>query len=248
MLYSLQTNLIFYPEKISDDYAYDLRLNGEEHFIKTQDGETINALYFEGDKSETILYFHGNAGSLKDWQYISQDFTSLGYNFLIIDYRGYGKSTGSISEKGLYEDAEATLKFLQDNKSINKEQVIIYGRSIGSGVATELASKHKTKGLILESPFSSLKKLANQKMPIFLPSLILKYHFDNLSKINKVSGPILIVHGSKDSLIPVSHAQTLHKHYTGKQKLLIIPGADHNDLNAFPEYHRALAETLTHFF
>lgn len=246
--FSFQSKLIFFPEKLDHNFRYDLVNNSEEVFIKTSDGATINGIYHKGEKPTTILYFHGNAGSLKDWQYIAPDFTNLGYSLLIIDYRSFGKSTGDISEEGLYLDGKAALQFLKNQKGTAVNDIIIYGRSIGSGVATELASQYESKGLILEAPFTSLKKVANQKMPLLIPSLFLRYNFDNLRKINKVKSPILFIHGNRDDLIKPSHSEQLYNTFTGKKKRLIIPKAGHNDVNSYPEYHRALAETLTHFF
>jgi len=246
--FSFQSKLIFFPEKLSQEFQYDLDSNSEEVFIKTSDGKTINGIYHKGEKPTTILYFHGNADSLKDWQYIASDFTELGYSFLIIDCRSFGKSNGKLSEKGLYLDGKAAFNYLKNQKDVSPEDLIIYGRSIGTGVATELASQSETKGLILEAPFTSLKKLANQKMPLLLPSLFLSYSFDNLSKINKVKSPVLFIHGNRDDLIKPSHSEQLYNTFSGKKKRLLIPKAGHNDVNSYPEYQRALAETLTHFF
>ena len=127
--FSLQSKLIFFPEKLDQNFQYTLDSNSEEVFIKTSDGETINGIYHQGEKQTTILYFHGNAGSLKDWQYIVADFTDLGYSFLIIDYRGFGKSSGKLSEAGLYLDGKAAFNYLKNQKSVSPQELIIYGRS-----------------------------------------------------------------------------------------------------------------------
>ncbi len=246
--FSLQTKLIFYPGKLSEDFKFELGENGNEVFLQTKDGERINALFYQGNKDDVILYFHGNAGDLSSWQFVSQDFTNIGYNFLIIDYRGYGKSTGTITESGLYEDAEAAYQFLIHEKGFLPKNIIIYGRSIGTGVAVELASRHETKGLILEAPYTSLKKLANQKVPFLLPSLFLKFHFNNIDKVNAVSSPILFFHGAEDSLIPVSHTDTLFEKFTGKKMKVIIQRGTHNDLDSFQEYHKALLNTVPDLF
>jgi len=244
----LQEKLIFHPEELPQSFHFNLDNNTEEVFLKTSDGETINGLFFNNQSKETILYFHGNAGSLKDWQYVSTDFTSADYNLLIIDYRGYGKSSGSITEEGLYLDAEAALQYLTEKKNIDLGEIIIYGRSIGTGVATELATIHTTKGLILESPFSSLKKLANQKMPFLLPSLFLQFHFDSKNKMKDISCPILFIHGGSDSLIPSSHTEQLFSSFSGKKEKVIIPYGGHNDLSTFETYHSTIRETLPRFF
>jgi fermentation-respiration switch protein FrsA (DUF1100 family) len=245
LLYALQTKLIFYPAKLAGDFKFNE--GAAEINLKTSDHETIHGLFFKGSLEDVVLYFHGNAGDLSGWQFVAEDFTSLGYNFMIIDYRGYGKSSGKISESGFYEDARSAFDFLMTN-GFDRSQIIIYGRSIGSGVAVDLAAKQPCKGLVLEAPFSSLTQLANEKLPFFFPSFFLKYSFDNVGKINKVSSPVLFIHGDADTLIPLTHTDTLFARFSGKKKKVIIGNAAHNDLNAFPEYERLINKELSLFF
>lgn len=247
IFYALQVNLIFYPGKLSLDFPFKLGNNGEEIFLKTADEERINALFFRGSRPDVILYFHGNAGDLSGWQFVAEDFTSLGFNFMIIDYRGYGKSSGIISEQGLYHDAETSFNYLIQ-KGFSPENILVYGRSVGSGVAVDVASKQPCKGLILEAPYTSLSKLANEKFPLFFPSVYIKFKFDNIRKINKVKCPVVFLHGAKDSLIPVSHTEKLFEKFTGKKKKSIIAQGSHNDLNDFSEYEQFLKEVLSSFF
>lgn len=245
----LQEKLIFYPEELPEDYQYHLQKEDEEVFLTTSDNETINGIFYPAEGKKVILYFHGNAGSLAGWQQVSVDFTSTGFNFFIIDYRGYGKSSGKITEKGLYKDGEAALNYLLQEKGFDKgDNIIIYGRSIGSGVATELAKNHTVGGLVLESAFTSLKKVANEKMPFLLPSLLLEFKFDNLSKINKVNCPVFFLHGGADDLIAPSHTEKLFEAFEGKKEKVVIPQAGHNNVDQFEVYHTTLKETLPEFF
>jgi uncharacterized protein len=248
IFYILQTRLIFYPGKLSEGFRFDPEGHGEEIFLKTADGERISALYFQGTKPEVILYFHGNAGNLSGWQFVAEDFTQPGYSVFIIDYRGYGKSSGEISEQGFYNDADAAYNFLVHDKKVPAGNIIVYGRSIGSGVAVELASKHPVRGLVLEAPYASLPALANEKLPLFFPSLYLKYKFDNIRKINSVKSPVIFIHGTTDTLIPPSHSERLFKTFKGKKEIIIVAGGSHNDLNAYPEYQKFLSERLSRFF
>jgi len=248
ILYVLQTRLIFYPGKLSPAFKFKLRPGDEEVFLETKDSEKINAIFYKGNKAEVILYFHGNAGDLSGWQFAAEDFSLLEYYVLIVDYRGYGKSSGTISENGFYADAEAAYNFLTGEKDFAPENIIVYGRSIGSGVAVEIASKFPCKGLVLESPYSSLKKLADEKLPFFFPSLYLKYSFDNFKKINEVKCPIIFLHGVKDTLIPVSHAKKLCEKFKGRKKLVLVAEGSHNDLNSFDEHSVFLHEVLPMFF
>lgn len=247
VLYLLQKKLIFYPGKISPEYKFSTTNGAEEVTLTTDDAAHINGLFFPNTSHEAILYFHGNAGDLSQWQFVSEDFTALGFNFFIIDYRGYGKSTGDISETGLYKDAQAAYNYLL-KKGFKPEHIIIYGRSIGSGVAVDLASKKKSKGLVLESPFSSFPRLANEKFPFFFPSLYLRFRFDNLRKINDARCPVIFLHGSDDTLIPPSHSRHLFERFKGTKKMIIVDKGAHNDLHAFQQYKEFLQVGLVDFF
>lgn len=240
IIYNIQTRMIFMPVKLSAAYRFDNTNPYEEIFIKTNDNEFINGLLFKTNSDKVILYFHGNAGSLDSWQYIHNSLKALDYNFFIIDFRGYGKSTGKITEEGLYKDGQAAYDFLVQ-KGFKRENIILYGRSIGTGIAVDIASKNKSKALILESPFSTFKKLANSKLPFLFPSLFLKYSFDNLEKINRINTPLLIMHGKKDQLIPIKFGKALYDNYKGvKKDFLAIEEGHHNDLPSFPGYRDAI--------
>ena len=247
LLYALQSRLIFYPGVLKPDFRFAPGTNGEEIVLTTADGERISALFFGNRSQEVILYFHGNAGDLSGWQFVAEDFTTQGYNFMIIDYRGYGKSSGNLSENGLYLDAEAAFDFLV-KEGFDPARILLYGRSIGTGVAVDLAAKRTCKGLILEAPYISLPKLANEKLPFFFPSLLLKYRFDNINKINRVKCPVIFLHGSDDTLIPPSHSAKLFEKFTGKKKLIIVDRGSHNDLSAFRQYEEFLKDDLPGFF
>lgn len=246
--YFFQTQIFFYPGKLEKTHRFRLSYRDEEITLGTKDGEKLNALFFRGTRQEVILYFHGNAGDLNGWQFVAEDFTASDYNIFIIDYRGYGKSTGRISEKGFYTDAEAAYYYLITQKDFPPDKIIIYGRSIGTGVAVELATKHPCRGLVLEAPYTSLKKLANEKIPFFRPSWYMRYHFNNLAKINNVKCPVIFFHGSKDTLIPASHTDTLFKTFTGKKEKILVQGGSHNDLNSFREHQMLLMEVMPQFF
>jgi len=247
LLYTLQSRLIFYPGILPADFKFRLTPQDEEIFLKTRDGQNISALFFESSSPDVILYFHGNAGDLSGWQFVSEDFISRGFNFMIIDYRGYGKSSGRISEKGLYADGEAAYNFLIE-RGFRPENILVYGRSIGSGIAVNVAAQNPCKGLILESPFSSLGKLATEKFPFFFPSLLLRYRFDNIGKINHVKCPVIFLHGSADELIPAAHSEQLFRKFSGKKKMIIVAGGSHNDLHAFTQYRDFLGGVLPGFF
>lgn len=248
LLYIFQTKLIFHPGKLSKDFKFKLSPDDDEVFLKTLDGTRIHGLYYHGTRHEVILYFHGNAGDLSGWRFVAEDFTALGYPVFIIDYRGYGKSEGIFSEEGFYQDAEAAYRYLINIKGFATQDIIVYGRSIGTGVAVDLASKHKVNGLVLESPYTSFGKLANEKLPFFFPSLYLDYKFNNEEKIASVKCPVILIHGERDSLIPSSHSKKLLPKIKTKSKLILVPQGSHNDLNSFEEYQNMLRKELPEFF
>jgi fermentation-respiration switch protein FrsA (DUF1100 family) len=249
LLYFFQTRLIFHPGKLSIDHKFRTVPPRTEVFLKTHDGVTINGLFFPGeDKSKVILYFHGNAGDLSGWQFAAEDLLPSGFSVFIIDYRGYGKSSGSISEGGFYSDAEAAYNFLIRERKLKPDSILIYGRSIGTGVAIDLASKKKCGGLILESAYTSLSTLANEKVPFFFPSLYLKTKFNNRKKLERLKVPVVFFHGTDDTLIPPSHSKVLYDSYNGKKSFLLIENGQHNDLPESPEYKNFVADTMPSFF
>jgi fermentation-respiration switch protein FrsA (DUF1100 family) len=248
LLYIFQTKLIFHPGKLSKDFKFKLSPEDDEVFLKTSDGLQINGLFFHGTRHEVILYFHGNAGDLSGWRFVAEDFTAQGYPVMMIDYRGYGKSEGHFSEEGFYHDAEAAYAYLVNTKGFATQDIIVYGRSVGTGVAVHLANKYKVNGLVLESPYTSFGQLANEKLPFFFPSLYLDYKFNNAEKIGTVKCPVILIHGERDSLIPPSHSKKLLTKIKSKSKLILVPQGSHNDLNSFSEYQSFLQKDLPEFF
>ncbi len=248
LLYIFQTKIIFHPGKLSKDFRFKLSPDDDEVFLRTSDGPRISGIFFHGTRHEVILYFHGNAGDLSGWRFAAEDFTALGYPVLMIDYRGYGKSEGTFSEEGFYKDAEAAYAYLINTKGFATQDIIVYGRSVGTGVAVHLASKHRVNGLVLESPYTSFGQLANEKLPFFFPSLYLDYKFNNAEKIGAVQCPVILIHGEKDSLIPPSHSKKLLTKIKTKSKLILVPEGSHNDLNTFEEYQNFLQKELPEFF
>jgi fermentation-respiration switch protein FrsA (DUF1100 family) len=234
--------MIFVPEPLDSAYTYRCS-SCQEVNLRTNDNETINALFFDKGSDRVVLYFHGNAGNLSSWGDAGRDLSEYGVSVLVIDYRGYGKSSGVITENGLYNDAQAAYEYLI-SRGFPAKKIIIYGRSIGTGVAVDLASKHESAGLILESPFASMRQLAWEKAPYLLPGLYLSFNFMSIEKIGKVQSPVLIFHGMNDTLIPIGHGRKLYKALNGKGIFVAVPGGGHNNLSDFPEYREAMLRYL----
>lgn len=241
-----QNQFVFFPGKLPKGFAFNNPDHTDEVSIRTSDGEILNGIFTRGNSNMVILYFHGNAGDLSQWQALSEDFRAFNFNVLMIDYRGYGKSTGEISEDGLYEDGESAYRFLI-SQGFNANEIIIYGRSLGSGVATHVASKYPVRYLVLEAGYSSLKEVVEEKAFYLLPKFWFKLEFNNLEKMPRITCPLLLIHGDADNVIPVSHSKRLYDAFEGEKKLVIIAGGPHNNLNVYNDYFesiRVLAEQV----
>jgi pimeloyl-ACP methyl ester carboxylesterase len=243
--YTFQDKLMFHPDIIAKDHTYQLASEGKEVFINTDDGQTISGLLTKGQGSKyVILYLHGNAGSLDKWQWVSNDLKELNCDMFIIDYRGFGKSTGSFSENGLYSDAQAAYDYLI-SAGYEPDDIIIYGRSLGTGIAVDLATKRKAKAMILESPYSSITKVGKERYPYLLPGLLSKYKFNSLEKAPKLTIPVLILHGDSDDVISCDHSKELYAAIKSPKRLVVIKGGGHNNLIRFPEHNKAIAEFIS---
>ena len=236
LLYAFQEKLIFLPSTLDQNYQYEFSEPFEEFYIKAQDGAKLNALHFRRDDPKgVILYFHGNAGNLTRWGEIATFFVAKNFDVIIMDYRGYGKSTGKLGELRLFSDAQLFYNYAM--KSYSEDDLIIYGRSLGAAIATELASKNKSKKLILETPFYNLLDVARARFSFLPLRYLLKYEFRSNEYIKKVNSPIVIFHGTNDSVVPYESGKELFKNVTVKKKTFYaIENGDHNNLVEFKEF------------
>jgi uncharacterized protein len=244
LFYVFQSSAIFYPSSTPSNFVYTFPYPHQEIFIDTDDNERVHGLLFHKENPKgTILYFHGNAGSLTGWGWIAEDFQKYNYDFLIVDYRSFGKSTGRLTEKNLYADAQAWHDLAKER--IPNGKIIIYGRSIGTGVAIDLATKTSPDMLLLESPFTNLPELAWRHFPILPFRLLLRFRFSSDQKVKKVQCPVYIFHGTNDNIVPFRLGQRLFEKFPpGQATFYAIDGGGHNDLTNFEEYHEALEKIL----
>jgi uncharacterized protein len=194
-------------------------------------GDTIHGwwLPWEG-ATGALIYFHGNAGNLS-WRGNSIFILAgaLGQSVLIIDYPGYGKSSGRPSEAGCYAAADAAYEWVTKTQRIEAENILLYGGSLGGGVAVDLASRQPHRALILVKTFTSLPDVGASKMPYFPVRLLMRNQFNSLSKLSRCKQPIFIAHGDADTLVPYSQGKRLYEAAPGPKEFLTLPGADHND-------------------
>lgn len=242
----LQDKLVFFPEKLPADYTFNFPYPFEEVFIDTSDGGTIHGLFFPAENSKgIILYFHGNAGSLRSWGGIAPDFLKHNYSTFIIDYRGFGKSHGTRNQTTFYSDAVLAYDYLSE--TYPEKNIVIYGRSIGSAAASYAAAKRRPALLILESPFTELRDVARRHYP-GLHLIPLRYTFPNYRYIEQIESPLVIFHGSEDRLIPPDMGEELGSirgNENGFQSTFYsIEGAGHNDVPLSTEYQVLLSEVL----
>ena len=208
-IYFYQRNLLYLPSE--NNYQNDkIQFSYEEIFIKVDDKITLKSWLINKDfrKFKTLVLFHGNAGDLSNRIYKLNELNKLDINILLISWRGFSGNKGSPTEKNLYEDAEAAIKWLNEKK-VENNQIILYGESLGSGVAVEIGKKNNFNGIILESPFTSVENSAKIYYPYLPVKFLLKDRYDSIGKIKMINTPILIMHGEKDDVIPISMGKEL---------------------------------------
>ena len=241
--YFFQDYFFFRPEMLPKNFEYRYPFPFTEHTFEMEDGGVINALQFKVPNSQgVVFYLKGNSRSLKGWGKFAKDFVSKGYDFFMIDYRGFGKSKGRRTESILLNDAQTVYKWL--SKEYPEEQIVVYGRSLGSGIGARLASWNDPRMLILDSPYFSFYHQIRQ-YGWWLPlRYLLRYQLRTDQFIKKVTCPIYIIHGNKDRLISYAQGKRLHEISADRSTLITIEGGGHNNLPDFPEYHEHLYDIL----
>lgn len=243
--YLLQERFIFVRFRTGRDYRFRFPYAFEERFIRASDGSELHGLFFPADQPKgVVLYFHGNTGSLRRWGKLAPRFTKLGYSVLMPDHRGYGKSRGRLSEAALH--ADALLWYDQLCEQWPEQDIVLYGRSLGSGLATPVAALRRPRLLVLETPFANLYDVARYYLPILPYKLLLRYTMRNDVAIRKVHCPVYIFHGKRDTLVPYSSALKLYSRIpaTIQREMFTFPKGHHSDLYRFPRFKRTITTVL----
>ena len=240
LLFFQQQRLIFFPSAVIDitPAVFNLRYQDVWLPVTTVAGtvERMHGWWIPADTPAvgTLLYLHGNGINISANVNQAHRFQQLGFSVLLIDYRGYGRSEGRFpTETQVYQDGEVAWNYLTQERQIPPEQIFLYGHSLGAAIALDLAVQHPTAaGLILESPFTSLREMVDQvgQYRIFPADLLLRQRFDSLRKIKSLQMPILLIHGTADTLIPARMSQVLFAAAAEPKQLLLVPGAGHNDV------------------
>jgi pimeloyl-ACP methyl ester carboxylesterase len=245
LIYYLQDFFLFKPEKLPKDFQflYENQIV-EEYNIETRDGAIINGLHFRVDNPKgVVLYLKGNSKSIKGWGKFAVDFTRINYDVIMVDYRGFGKSTGKRSQKAIKHDLQYIYNKIRER--VSEKYIILYGRSLGSGFAAKLASMNHPKMLILDAPYYSLAKVTGRFMPFMPLSVLLKYPMPTYKWLKYVNCPIRIIHGTQDKLIPFKSSVKLSQINPKRTRLYPVIGGGHKNLNNFEEYHKILQEIIT---
>jgi fermentation-respiration switch protein FrsA (DUF1100 family) len=223
--------VLIYPQSVSPASAPQENLRGRQVWIETADHHRLDARYFAHPNPQAVtLYCHGNIGTVDKWAYLAERLSRLHrLSILVFDYRGFGRSSGITSERGILQDAEAARDWLAQENGIRPCDVVLIGRSLGGAVAVDLASNGGARGLILESTFSSLPDVAQCHAAWLFPEWNMTQRMNSQKKIKAYSGPLLQSHGSADGLIPLSVAMDLFESAPGPKKFIVVPDADHSE-------------------
>ena len=209
-LYFFQGKLLYHPNVNNYSEVDNSISNIEKVTISTSDNYNLLGWFHKKDiKKKTILFFHGNAGSIENRIYKLNHFKNMDLNFLIIAWRGFSGNSGKPNEKGLYDDALSAVKWLESN-GIKKEKVILYGESLGTAVAVEIAQNENFAGMILESPFTSMIEMGKKYYFFFPVSLLLKDRYESIKKIKNVHFPIMVMHGKRDRIVPFAMGKKIY--------------------------------------
>lgn len=230
---SLLHSLLYFPSRSIAQTPAEAGLTHRDVAFESEDGERLHGWWIDAQSSPMghVLLCHGNAGNIGDRILHASLLTAAGFDVLLFDYRGYGQSSGRTSEPGTYRDARAALACLARQPGLDASRILYLGESLGGAVALELALTHPPAGLVLLSTFTSVRDLARVHYP-FIPAALLPDPYPSLRRIAHLSAPLLIVHGERDEIVPLSQAKALFEAAPGQKRMRIMPGVAHNDLIA----------------
>lgn len=203
----------------------------------------INGLHFFRENAKgLVLYFHGNSRSIKGWAKYARDFYRYDYDVVLVDYRGFGKSTGKRSESDMLKDMQFVYDRLKEK--YDESHLIVYGRSLGSGFATKLAADNNPRYLILDAPYLNFIKVIERFLPILPVRWVLRFHLRTDRWLKNVRCHTYILHGTRDRLIPIQHSEALQRIQPDRITLIRIEGGGHNNLPLFDKYHNFIRDIL----
>jgi pimeloyl-ACP methyl ester carboxylesterase len=245
-LYFLQDRLLLRPTPLTQNFPYNFKQPFREFNIPINSQSNLNLVQFAGDgtlKRGVVLYFHGNRDNVARYAGQASIFTRHGYDVWMMDYPGFGKSTGNCTENILYEWAMQVYKLARSR--FPADSIIIYGRSLGTGIATQLASVRDCKQVILETPYYSVSSLAKRYFFIYPVDWFIHYKIPSWQYLAKIDAPVVIFHGTDDGVIPYSNAARLKEFLKPGDEFITLKNAGHNNCNQFPEMVEKLDSVLS---
>ena len=244
-LFYLQDKFLFHPKSLTKDHLFNFDQRFEEIRVPFNDTDTMSLVKFLpaiGNRKGIVVYYHGNMENVEHYADFAKPFTSSGYEVWMEDYPGFGKSTGKITEEKLYAQAEEVKKMA--DAAFNPGNIIIYGKSLGTGIAAYVASHTNAKLLVLETPYYSIPALFNSYAFIFPAERMSTYKIPTYSFLKNVNYPVVIFHGTDDGVIPYRCAKKLAGVLKPTDKFITVPGADHRNINASKIYYTAIDSLL----
>lgn len=243
----LEQKSLYHPYKEIPETPKDRGITFEEINFRTTDGHLLNGWFVPAkDAKATLLYCHGNAGNIYHRLHKVKFFHEIGLNFFIFDYRGYGKSAGKPSEKGLYKDAQAAYDYLVSRNDVDKNKIVVYGKSLGGPVAADLCVNRQASALILEGSFASVALRAQQLYPFLPMKVLITQKYDTMSKVKDLRIPKLIAHGRQDEVISFRHAEILFAAAAEPKQFLPFDGGHNDDIYVSSSaYKQELLKFLT---
>ena len=228
-LFISQSRYVYYPERVLSADPSHIGLPFENISFETKDRLRLSGWFIPKESARGVLLFcHGNAGNIGHRLESIQLFHRLGLDIFVFDYRGYGQSEGKPTEKGTYEDAEAAWRYLVEERQVDPDKIVVFGRSLGGAIASWLASRHTPGALILESTFTSLPDIATTLYPYFPVRLMLRFKYDTAEYLTEVNCPTLIIHSRNDEIMPFIHGQRLFEIAPEPKRFLELTGT-HNE-------------------
>ncbi len=233
LIYLFQRSLLYFPSKTEiRDYYYS-ETDLKKVNIYGSNGIILKSLFRPPlSKKDTFLIFHGNAGHIGHRVNKFKPFLDAGYGMLLLEYRGYGENSGSPTEKGLYTDAKAAINYLKNLKILPKN-IIIYGESLGTGIAVKVSTEFKFHSTILEAPFTSISDVARRHYWVLAAKLLVLDDFNIIDKVAKIKSPLLVIHGEKDKIVNVDFGKKVFASASNPKKAIFVPTAGHNNLYEF---------------
>ena len=227
----MEEKFIFFPAAEIDHTPRDIGLAYDDVFFTAVDGVRLNGwLVPYTGATTTLLWFHGNAGNISHrLENMKRLHDNVRANLFIIDYRGYGRSEGAVSEEGTYRDAQAALRYLRAREDIDPKGIVLFGQSLGAAVAAELAGREDCLALILEAPLASIREMARAAFPFLPIGPLLRTRYEVVEKIKRVKTPLLVLHGDQDEVVPFEQGKKVFAAAPGRKEFYAIRGAHHND-------------------